>query len=967
MKTFINKHTRLTTGFAIQLAGFILLLLSVENGYGQSGSNTSLYLSKQTNQYSSFTGSDSKTTDKHENGSVIVSTSGPIKYSVTPADFSIGPNQTKTWTGIISPDMSAAPAAGSSASGSITGHFQVHYKVGGVFDPSTGKWVVDGVDKDTSGDVTENFTVYSIKASLPDTICIGSSMQGSATVVTFPANGEGATYNWEIIGTSIAISLTNTNSQTVSISMADSSIMVPIKVTYTIQGVEYSTTSIVKHCTCQCGNITGGMTFGPISATFNAPPASSSPDGQGFCSYSVNNASFNISLNGIISKQASITGANVSFKKNCQTGAWKDVSITWNGDLDIGDLSFINGKLKSLNLSVSTAGNLSGSATINVSMAQDKALMNGLVILKQGVNGDVTFTFNNTNGWDGSFDFSGVHNINLDIVKGATIIANVQNGNLNASGTFTGTFNAVSNATYTTDAFRITMNSLSLGVEMSMANGVNFTNGNGSVTVDQIAHSNGALTLALEFGNGNCNASVTSAGFSALSMTLTNLNLQADFNSNFDLTQFRGALDAKHDLFDLAVHITEFEIKDGSLTKFNGSAKVGYRGFSFDLLSATYTPGTLTITAKVEINVTLSAMLEVTNMTINDAGNITVGGISGDLNRAPVTLKFSATMDADRFKGTFSGTFTTISVGGMVDIGAVASPAYNFAYLSLTAGTNIPLGQSGLKISQLGGQFGMNYQLTNPTQPGGNPSQGNYVVGLSLGIADVANMCELQGQTVAQFGNGNLLLTLSGTLNVLKNNPYFSGNMTINYQLPAQQISGSVSSVVKFPGNGWILQTNNASVNFSVGGGQWTASGNNMSGTLLSHINLSNGSINFSGSTSSPLNMSGSIGGTASAGFNYGVNFSGLGCSLSGNMQMNMNSNINASINQNGLNGCFGVHVDGSGTLAMSNWFFGGNVNVSGTCDGNICANNGGANVSGTMLLNLPFGLQPGINFNIGI
>ena len=955
--------TRKLHTYCIKIAALLLVFLG---GMQQTYSQTALYVSKQTGEFSNFSGSQSKTTDKYENGSVSITTTGPIQYTVDPSDFSIGPNETKTWDGKIFPDVGSSPDPGNSVPAKLNGHYEVHFKSGGIWDADEDKWVTEGTVKDQSGDVPFDFIVYSIKVTLPDTICIGQAKSGTASAVPFPAGG--GSYSWSVLSGN-GVSLSNTTSQTVSIQLNDTTSVTPVKVVFKIQGVSYSAVTMVKYCrvSCNCAPITTGMSFGPIAANFTANPTSTTPDGQGFCNYSTSNASFAMTMAGVVTKQVNITGATLSFNKNCQTGAVKDVTINWSGDLDIGTIGFINLKISSLALTVSPNGNLGGSVTMNVNMNADKALMNGLVILRQGVNGNVTFNFNNTNGWAGSFDFSGVHNINMDIVKTGTTIASLQGGNLNSSGTFTGTFSVVAGASYTTDAFRITMNTLSLGVQVDMLNGVNFTTGSGSVTVDQMAHTDGSISLGLDFGAGNCNANINASNLKALSMTLSNLNLMADFNQNFDMTSIRGSLDAKHDLFDASISITEFEIKDGSLTKFNGSGKVAYKAFTFELINANYAPGTLTISAKVEINVTVAAALQVNNMSINDAGTITVGGISGSFNRPPVSVDFSATMGANRFTGTFNGNFTTIGVGGMIDIGAMQAPDYNFAYLSLNAGVNIPLGQSGLKISQLGGQFGMNYKLNDPTAQGGDPEQGTYVVGLKLGIADVANMCELVGQTVAQFGNGNVQLSLSGTLNVLKNNPYFTGNMAINYMIPANQISGSVSSVVNFPSNGWILSTNKNAMNFSVGNGQWSASGNNMTGTLLSHINLTNGFINFSGATSSGTNFTGSLGGKASAGFNYAVNMGFGGFNIGGNMQMNMNSDVNVAINQNGLNGSFGVLVNGSGTMTMSNWFFDQDVTVSGVANGTISAGNGSANLSGTMYVNLPFGLQPGIGFNIGI
>ena len=113
--------------------------------------------------------------------------------------------------------------------------------------------------------------------------------------------------------------------------------------------------------------------------------------------------------------------------------------------------------------------------------------------------------------------------------------------------------------------------------------------------------------------------------------------------------------------------------------------------------------------------------------------------------------------------------------------------------------------------------------------------------------------------------------------------------------------------------------------------------------------------------------MTGSLGGRADAGFNWDVSYGAFGLSLGGSLNLTLAAQINAQINQDGLNGCFGAHVDAGGSLNMGVWGWSGSVGVSGGADGNICAGNGGASLSGSMYINLPFGYQPSLGFNIAI
>ncbi len=931
-------------------------------------SSTPLYISKQTGEKSKFNGSNSKTTDKFESGSVKIKKTGPINYTVTPNELSIGPEQTKTWQGEVSPETHGAPPAGKSANANISGDYKVTYsRPAGTGSGGTVKSTYScgsggggcefhgnsgGTHEivEKTGTESIDFTVYSIKVTLPDTICLsssaGTSAQGVVNAVSFP--GSGGSFAWKSLSNDITI--TNGNTQAATLTLSDTTKTGQVEVKFTIEGVSYKTTAFVKYCSCNCKPITTGATFGPIAATFNTPPTSTAPDGNGMCQYDATNAAFTLNMNGIVNKSFSVTNAKISFKKNCKTGDVSDATFTWEGEQELGEIKYIGASAKALSLTVSADGNLTGFVTLNAKLLEDKDLTKkGIMILRKGINGDFKFNFSGGNNFDGSFDFLGVQSINIDIVKAGETIGQFKDGSLESDGTLNGTLVAVGGAKYQTNAFTVTMNDLSLGFSLGMNNGFKLKDGSGGVTVSNMKGITGTGTLTLAYNQGNCSAELSASDMSAFTMTLQELNLTVNFTTDFDMVEFDGNLKAKHNKFDAAIEVMKFNVKNGELKKFQAKGKVKYNAFTFELVNSAYEPVKLEISAKVELAVTGNVKLEVDKFTIDENGTITVGKIAGEFKKTPVELSFAASFETSRFKGEFNAQFTTIGLDGKIDIGA--EPEYNFAYLAITAKTEIPLGPSGLKLTKIGGQGGFNYELPS------TPKQGNYVLGLKLGVADVAGICEVIGEPIVQLGNNTVVMTLKGTVNVLKNNTFFSGNVDVNYRMPAQTIDGSVETIINVPGSGVIFKSDNLKIGFNIGDNKWSASGSNMGGKMFSLVTLSNGNININGSLSSPTQLTGSMGGRATAELEQTVGMDLYAIAISGTMQVKMNSDINANINQSGLNGNFGVNVKGSGTLNYSSWVASGSMTVTGNCDGQAGYNNGTASLSGVMSVTFPYAL----------
>jgi hypothetical protein len=198
-----------------------LMLLSigiVQSQTVQPSLPSTLYISKQTGQSTSFKGSVSKTTDKYEHGSLVLQTNGPISITVNPQDLSIGTNQTKTWTGTVKGDAVNGPAPGTSSTATISGNYDTHFSR--PYGTGSGGDVEDTyycAEEGSTGDGcayhgnnrgkhelihkigTENlsFTVYSIQIKIDDIACAATLNSDELTLnaTTFPSGG---TITWTL-------------------------------------------------------------------------------------------------------------------------------------------------------------------------------------------------------------------------------------------------------------------------------------------------------------------------------------------------------------------------------------------------------------------------------------------------------------------------------------------------------------------------------------------------------------------------------------------------------------------------------------------------------------------------------------------------------------------------------------------------------------------------------------------------
>lgn len=684
-------------------------------------------------------------------------------------------------------------------------------------------------------------------------------------------------------------------------------------------------------------------TFGPISVTIPGKIEPQMPLSGGYCNYSCT-AAVNISMEGVFQKNYSLPGVTVSWKeKPGDPTDFKDVTLTWQGTYTAGTFGLIDANITEVSLGVNSAGDLTGSVTFGVFLNQDKSI-GQIAILRSGLNGTFTYTYTsgggggsllNGAGFGGDWNFNGIKDFQVDLMKGSTVLATVTVGTFDANGNvIDAELKAAGTPSWATNNFTLTLEELSLKFDYSIPNNqVTFTAGTGKVSLKNITNVEGDIELGLVFTSTNVTASVTLSNAKAFDCTVGG-TLSCDFNYQFELQSIAGSdISAKHDDFDQSFTNVEFEIKDGALEKFGiGQLEVKYKNkITFSMTDALYekASGELSFNAKVTLP---GIELDVTDFKINNSGVVTVGNIGANINESPVSLQINIGWSTDQFQGNFAGSFAGgVAINGSIIIGATAT--FNYGHFTLGVSTpGIPLGSSGLKIKTLAGEFGYNWKAPDSPSASAGPEQGTKTIGFGLGIADMADIVLIEGYIRLTLGAATQIY-LQGNVKVTANPPhYFNGQLAIYYTLGSTSISGTISSEIKFPASsGAVVRFNTGNVVFSVDGNKWTCVSGQMAGKLFNQIDVT-ASVNVWAWMSSPGSITGNL--TGNMNWSYNLSFAyptgfnasscqdadatdnALGFGASGSMQINLSGALNVNMNETGITGI--IQVQGQANASLS-------------------------------------------------
>lgn len=823
--------------------------------------------------------------------------------------------------------------------------------------------------------ITYNLTVtgeeYSFISSATVTITVVEISDITFSVEPLPV-GTGATslasatstsgdpVEWSIIGNSLGASI---NSATGLITAGSQSGMITVRATDSNKP-ECDNEAILclgsgQECCPEYDNVI--KTWGPITANINGQITPIGPaDSDGYCTYSAP-ASINISMDGVFEKTYSIPGVTVSWKEKANDPSdFKDVTISWTGSYTAGTFGVIDANVVELSLTINSQGNLSGTVTFEALLNQDKNL-GGIAILRSGLSGTFTYSYttggpsimgNSGSGFAGQWDFNGVTGFHVDLVKGNSVIASVTVQSFDANGNINNAeLTAATPAVWTTNHFTATLDQLSLEFNYSISeNEIEFIGGTGQVSIGNITNVQGDITLGLTFTDTDVNATVTLSDAKAFSCTVTG-TLSVDFTYDFDLQTIAGNdISAKHDDFDQSFTDVEFEIKDAALEKFGiGQITVKYKEkIEFSMTNAMYSKseGTLQFNAKVVLP---SIQMEVTEFKIDNAGVVTVGSLTANINQSPVSLEIDIGWSTDQFQGTFNGQFAGgFAINGSIVIGATAT--FNYGHFSLYVATpGLPLGNSGLQIKTLAGEFGYNWRAPDKPNASSGPELGTTTIGFGIGIADIADLMLVEGYIQLILGAATQI-NLKGAVKVTANPPhYFMGQLDLYYQFGSETLSGSISSSINFPpSTGNVVRINTGNVLFGVGDGGskiWYVESQTMTGSLFNTIDVSSrlelwGPLSHPGPGIIRGNISGSLDWDYTFSYAYPPGFdastdqrayetsNSLGFGIKGTLELELRGSFTATMNEAGLSGTLQGQASASCVLSVRwpGWLWGGTV-----------------------------------------
>ena len=730
-------------------------------------------------------------------------------------------------------------------------------------------------------------------------------------------------------------------------------------------------------------DISGVRTFGPLTVALSA-----TVEGEKKNKWisTVAEASFSLRPEGS-SEEIQITRATINFEKKKGKEQYRNISIKLeDSHLATANIGPLQAYLTSAQLNIVHDGDyISGEPgdennarigansylAIRVQLLEDKHL-GGLVYLDKGITGIVRFNFSGA-GLGGKFAYGGIENINLSARKGDQTIAALRDGSLQDSGTLTGKLTALEGATFASGVAALTVNELELDVTVSFLSpqpSADILSGTGLLTLSQIKGMDGQFSIGLEYDDqDNFTASIqNNSEVAAMGMRLSSFAVNVELSPELDVRLIEGQMKANHDEFDAALIVNEFRIEAGELVSFNIEGKVNHKGFFLDISRALYQNEALRLDGKIAMNVTgTSAWLEVKEFGVSALGEVTIKKVAGEFDKSPVLVKFSAGLADSHFQGTFTGELASIGLAGKIDIG-VESSQYNFAYLELTAKSNIPLGGTGLKLTKLGGQLGYNYVLkyNNSTTPEGQPQEGNYIIGLTLGVADIGDMAELTGNPVVQFGKSHLSMILNGNLKVPRFKPVLSGEMQVNYKLPDNTISGGVQAELNVPPQSGKAFRGQFDMDFNVAASEWSVSSSQISASLLEKIDF-NGNIDLKGKTGTE-NISGYLSGVSSYEFSKDYEFSMFSFDFKASVDAGFNFQGRINFSDTGLDGKAQIYVYVNGELGVTTSMLGYSklIELSGNMRSAVSFNNTSATLEGklTMKVNV-FGNERSVDVNI--
>lgn len=215
--------------------------------------------------------------------------------------------------------------------------------------------------------------------------------------------------------------------------------------------------------------------------------------------------------------------------------------------------------------------------------------------------------------------------------------------------------------------------------------------------------------------------------------------------------------------------------------------------------------------------------------------------IAVDYQRAP-PVKVSGRIDyrENLFEGSVDVDARAFALNGTMVMGAnraEAEQSWTFWYVELNSRTAIPLGQSGISITELGGGVGWNYDPPIGSTPGNPRKTDALSLKATIGMGDTpTNGRAMAGRTQLVLVRGRF--SINGKLWVLDREESMYGEGQLNYYWePVERVDGFVRMKLGIPDQAGKIVSLNGDVGFRFSGADdWEIRSRRLDGALLEKV-----------------------------------------------------------------------------------------------------------------------------------
>ncbi len=660
---------------------------------------------------------------------------------------------------------------------------------------------------------------------------------------------------------------------------------------------------------------------------------------------------FDVTLNNEVFSEVKFSLENIPLEvKVGRDNGFDDIryaEFKWesNDGLPAGKIGFFDAFITDVDLRVDSLSKLSGSLTFSVSLDQDTRITENLVV-KQNLSGACSFVFDQGD-LRGSFDFSGIENLQMDYVAGTNTLAELRQTTVSSEGLVSGYLQGIRGKRFQSNGFVLAVEELMLEMEYRLGSSrMHKLNGDGVFVISDISGLKGELWIHSTYVNNNV-VTIPDKERSSLSLygfhfSACDMLVEAD-SSSLGIVAINGSAVLRHPQTKTRIYLDQIDIASGALMSLRATGDLIYRNYYFSLIESDY---------QRDRGITMSAHLMVdqnevfvSDISVDTAGQVSIAAISGSFKKHHVTADFTLEMLESGLAGDFDARFLHMGLQGSLLLGTDSLPQggsgtsstglYNYGYFGLTVSGVMPGFIPGTRLTRLGGQFGFHTKMQ--LQSGKllvSPEYGSYMAGFSLGIADVSGLVELAADPVLfQFGSNDISLFLRGEMLMPHRKPVFEGSLNLYYTYPANVFEGSLAARVSIPNqSGFVLRTvGDNRIDFFYSSNQIKIETSDLYAEMF-RAGVFSGSMSYSlrknPETGATLGRSGHLNGRFEASFEstYSKSFLADLASIDAVLDMGVKAEILSHFDEVSFSGTYGyeMHVDAKGTAS----FTGGSVSV---------------------------------------